>query len=371
MRVQRLRDSLAILTVLVVAAACGRTLVGTSDSPKASDQPGVSAAATTASSPRSSSSSSPAVPSLEGQIVFEDSGQDFHHSQIWLEDADGSNLRQVVSDAFTDGAASLSPDGTRIVFTRIFTDSLEAAVADPNLFGALTIVNSDGSDLHEVDTADRARLCDVAPEGDAWSPDGSRLAYVRYCFDKNALPVEAGVWTINADGTDARQVTRTLPDSNVQDHRVSWSPDGKSLTFGRIDTSVSPERAAIFTIGTDGKGPFQVTPWSLDGNDPDWSPDGTLIAFNASAEPSATQNIYTIHPDGTGLAQLTTYNRIGQATFHPSWSPDGARILFSHSPSTDGWGDFFVMDRDGGNQRVIAKTAIHENHGQWGSNPAH
>jgi Tol biopolymer transport system component len=193
---------------------------------------------------------------------------------------------------------------------------------------------------------------------------------VRYCFDKKARPVEAGVWTINADGTDARQVTRTLPESKVEDHRVGWSPDGKSLTFERIDTSVSPERAAIFTIGIDGKGLFQVTPWSLDGNDPDWSPDGKLIAFNASAEPSPTQNIYTVRPDGTGLAQLTTYNQSGQATFHPSWSPDGTQILFSHNPSTDGWGDFFVMDRDGGNQHVIAKTPMHENHGQWGSSPA-
>ncbi len=39
---------------------------------------------------------------------------------------------------------------------------------------------------------------------------------------------------------------------------------------------------------------------------------------------------------------------------------------FSHSPSTDGWGNFFVMNRDGTDQHVIAKTAMHENHGQWG-----
>jgi Tol biopolymer transport system component len=40
-------------------------------------------------------------------------------------------------------------------------------------------------------------------------------------------------------------------------------------------------------------------------------PDGTLIAFNASAEPSPTQNIWTIRPDGSGLAQLTTYSQDG------------------------------------------------------------
>ena len=53
----------------------------------------------------------PSAPPLEGQIVFEDSGQDFQPSQIWLENADGSNVRQVVSDDFIDNSASLSPDG--------------------------------------------------------------------------------------------------------------------------------------------------------------------------------------------------------------------------------------------------------------------
>jgi TolB protein len=140
--------------------------------------------------------------------------------------------------------------------------------------------------------------------------------------------------------------------------------------FERIDTSTTPERAAIFTIGVDGKHLRQVTPWKLDGNDPDWSPDGSLIAFNASAEPSPTQNIYTIKPDGTGLKQLTTYNEAGQATFHPSWSPDGTQILYSHNPSTDGWADFFIMNRDGSDQHVVARTALHENHGYWGRSPA-
>ena len=303
--------------------------------------------------------------------MFEDSGQDFNHSQIWLENADGSNVRQVVADDFTDYGASLSPDGTRIVFYRELTDSIEAAIADPSLFGALTIVNVDGSALHEIAKARGTELCNSASEGDAWSPDGRRLAYVRFCFDPPAKFVESGIWTINADGSHPRQVTRNRPASNVEDHRVGWSPDGKSLVFQRIDTTVSPEGSAIFTIGIDGKHLHQVTEWSVDANDPDWSPDGTEIAFNASAEPSPTQNIYTIHPDGTGLTQLTKYDEQGQATFHPSWSPDGAHILFSHSPSSpDGWGDFFVMDRNGSNQHVIAITALHENHGHWGNSPA-
>ena len=143
-------------------------------------------------------------------------GQDFQHTQIWLENADGSNVRQVVSDDFTDNSASLSPDGTRIVFGREFTDSLEAAVADPSLFGTLTVVNTDGSDLHEVDTTDRAKRCDVGSRGGRVVPDGSRHR-LRALLLRQERPSRSrrGVWTIKADGTDAQQVTRTLPDSKV------------------------------------------------------------------------------------------------------------------------------------------------------------
>ena len=118
--------------------------------------------------------------------MFEDSGQDFQHSQIWLENADGSNVRQVVSDDSRTTARRCPRTARRSSSTGCSPIRSRPPIADPSLFGTLTVVNTDGSDLHEVDTADRAKRCDVAPEGDAWSPDGSRIAYVRYCFDKQA-----------------------------------------------------------------------------------------------------------------------------------------------------------------------------------------
>ena len=311
MLVRRRPQTLAMLVALVVVAACGGTSTGPSAAPPTSavtaaghDRAGFDAASLSAQPEPSDR------PKPQGQIVFEDSGQDFQHSQIWLENADGSNVRQVVSDDFTDNSASLSPDGKRIVFYRAVHGFGRGGGRRPE-----PVRDADDREHRRLGPP-RDRHGGPREAAATWhrraTPGrrtAARIAYVRYCFDKQAQPVEAGVWTIKADGTDARQVTRTLPDSNVQDHRVGWSPDGKSLTFERIDTSTTPERAALFTIGVDGKDLFQVTPWSVDGNDPDWSPDGSLIVFNASAEPSPTQNIWTIHPDGTGLTQLTTYDQ--------------------------------------------------------------
>ena len=360
----------SVFVVALAVGACGTA--GPSLAPSAPPSAAVPSAMPSPITSSPETATAPPALSLPGQIVFEDAGDNFQHTQVWIENADGSNVRKIASDSYTDGGISLSPDGTKVVFYRGKPEKSDIVIA-----------NVDGSDLHELHLGIQGFVpgaggCDAGPEGDAWSPDGKRIAYSVVCFDKDMNVPRLGIWTINVDGTDAREVTHHGPVKlvgneqwapHLEDHRAAWSPDGRQLVFERIDTSVSPEQAAIFTIGVDGKHIRQVTPWSLDGNDPDWSPDRTLIVFNATAEPSATQNIYTIHPDGTGLRKLTTYDEKGQATYHPSWSPDGTQILFAHAPSTDGWADFFVMDLDGSNQRVIAKTALHENHGQWGPSP--
>jgi tricorn protease-like protein len=95
-------------------------------------------------------------------------------------------------------------------------------------------------------------------------------------------------------------------------------------------------------------------------NFPAWSPKGDLIAFTRFSEDD--YDIYTIRPDGTGLRRLTTA-RGNDA--HAVWSPDGKHILFSsarlgfkdEAPLYDGipqpYGELFVMDADGSNQRPL------------------
>jgi Tol biopolymer transport system component len=366
---RRIRAAVSTLVAMGLVGACGGNVAGPASSPLSSI-PIASAVQPLTPGPSPTVIPSPS-PSLlhfvDGQIVFDDAGDNFQYTQIWIENADGSNVRKLVSDDFTDGGPVLSPDGHRVVFYRDSGDG----------FGRIMIVNVDGADLHELDTGSRAKGCDAGVEGAGWSPDGRVVAFTRTCFVNEDF-VGQGLWTIDVDGSGLRKVTDNpapkpcSPPSycvHPEDHRASWSPDGMQLVFERIDTSTDPERAAIFTVGIDGKRIRQVTPWALDGNDPIWSPDGALIAFNASAEPSPTQNIYTIHPDGTGLEKLTAYDEEGQRTYHPSWSPDGTQILFSHGPSTDGWDDFYVMNRDGSDLHIHAATTLHENHAYWGNTP--
>jgi Tol biopolymer transport system component len=114
-----------------------------------------------------------------------------------------------------------------------------------------------------------------------------------------------------------------------------------------------------------------VTPKGFEVDDAAWSPDGTQILFQSPPEANqgGEQNIYTIHPDGSGLAPLTAHlSSAGgrQGTNHASWSPDGRQIVFSHNPGMNDVADLFVMDRDGANVRPIAATALNENGPAWG-----
>jgi Tol biopolymer transport system component len=112
----------------------------------------------------------------------------------------------------------------------------------------------------------------------------------------------------------------------------------------------------IWTINPDGSGAANVTAAArAPGFDlePDWSPDGTKIAFRAGM--TAAGEIYTMDADGTGLTQLTSNSF---KDYSPAWSPDGSTIAFSsnrNDPHPDTcvelFGcniDIFVMPATGG-----------------------
>lgn len=76
---------------------------------------------------------------------------------------------------------------------------------------------------------------------------------------------------------------------------------------------------------------------------PDWSPDGSKVAFSHEGD------IYRIDADGTGLVNLT--NTAGDSERDPSWSPDGTQILFASSGV--GSDAIEVMNADGSDRQLV------------------
>jgi TolB protein len=370
---------LTLTLVLVGACAEGVTTPVSTRSPSSIPTGSPSAATPQPSAVAISSISPTATPApsattLTGQIVFYDDRAAGSHQQIYIEPADGTDVRQLVVSDFDDAKPQLSPDGKSVAFTRYAPDS-------SNIF----VVNVDGSGLREIDKASCVKPCG-GDEDVAWSPDGTQFAVTRDLFDafpltSTSTPYNVGLWLIRADGSGAHQITlkgricNNVCPGGAQDNRAAWSPDGKRLVFTR-DTYTSPEEFGIFTIANDGSDLRRVTPEGMNVDDPVWSPDGSLILFQSPPEANqgGEQNIYTIHPDGTGLKQLTAHLSSDaegkQGTNHAWWSPDGSKIVFSHNPGMNDVADLFVMDRDGSDLHAIAETPLNENAPVWGRSPS-
>ena len=101
------------------------------------------------------------------------------------------------------------------------------------------------------------------------------------------------------------------------------------------------------------------------GDGPDWSPDGTRILFRAPAtEDFLNSNLYTIHPDGTGLSQLT-HVPAGTKLYSASFSPDGRAITFGMT-GVGGAADVYTMRVDGTRIRPVTRTPQWDSAPDWG-----
>ena len=79
---------------------------------------------------------------------------------------------------------------------------------------------------------------------------------------------------------------------------------------------------------------------------PDWSPDGSRIAFRCGQRTTLWADICTVNASGTNLTRLTTDPYWDN---EPRWSPDGSKILFSTNRGTlDGVMHVAVMNAAGG-----------------------
>ena len=89
-------------------------------------------------------------------------------------------------------------------------------------------------------------------------------------------------------------------------------------------------------------------------SNPDWSPDGSRIAFQSNRD--GDFDIWVMNADGTGVEQLTDDPAIDDPAFDsaPAWSPDGSRIAFQSN--RDGDFEIYTMPAVGGQATQLTTT---------------
>ncbi|NYT29600.1 PD40 domain-containing protein [Rhizobium sp. WYCCWR 11128] len=218
-------------------------------------------------------------------------------------------------------APNFSPDGSYLLL---------------NGDGLLYRLPLDGGEVVKVDTG-FAVNCN---NDHGMSPDGTEIVI----SDKTEFGKSA-IYILPIEGGKPRLITENLPS-----YWHGWSPDGRQLAY----CGIRDDLFDIYTISVDGGAETRLTHGEGRNDGPDYSADGQWIYFNSSR--TGLMQIWRIHPDGTGLEQVTSDNQ-GNWFAHPSPNNDMV-LLLSYDPSVfDHPRDLDVrlrlMDMDGGNLKTL------------------
>ena len=254
------------------------------------------------------------------------------NAEIYVMNADGSNVRRITNHPAFDNYPVFSPDGTQIAFqsnrenerTEIYLQNLE-------------------DDLPPVKIASYYGETGIHPK--CWSADGTQILLWN---NQNGKPQ---IVLSNVEPYPARLV---LGDKKADLNFPRLAPDGKRILYEarladrsielRLTDLETRKTTIVYKTAPDYPPSYLLAPA--------WSPDGQKIAFGDKA--GGNSEVFLMNADGGGLRNLTN-DPLPDST--PVFSPDGGEIIFTR----DFYGEalLYRMNLDGSNLRIVTENKGH------------
>ncbi|MEE2637658.1 MAG: hypothetical protein VYE68_10535, partial [Acidobacteriota bacterium] len=304
----------------------------------------------------------------------------YEASELYVMQADGSNVRRLTHDGGWDGSPAWTPEGEAVVFyserdgePRIYRLGLDGSTLRPvsavDVAALSPAVSDDGRVAFTRRRNNRWAIVSAGPRGDDvrlesdsardyWAPvyvPGSE-AFLAYGPGPTHAPPFAGdvpgpflIHPPRSVELPDRVLSLTgvrgyLPTLNADTMEVASSEGFARLVVNSLD---GLQKRVVFDRVQIDRYRGADSPWS-----PSWSRDGRWIVFGVGLPfggPADDVDIWRIRPDGSNATNLTLDSAANDAI--PNVSSDGERVVFRSM--RDGNGEIYMMNIDGTNPRRL------------------
>lgn len=234
---------------------------------------------------------------------------------IYLTDSSGDSLQPVLSNSPLGYLMDVawSRDGKQLLTWSVQNNT------------AVYVMNVDGSGLVEKELGMQFFMAPL------FTPDGESAIFY------GADPSSSGLFEVTLDGSQIRTISALVEDESS----FAWSPDGSRLAYIEMDRELGEARFVVEEIATGntsviaklpsfkGSGSLLPEPANLN-----WSPDGKKLTFEFGGS-STDRAIYMAYTDGSGLVKLA------DSAYAPAMSADGNCLAYISNKQV------FLMDLTG------------------------